>query len=197
MSRRTQTIAPDYFDALYAKDEDPWNFAASEYERRKYQHTLASLPKAHFSSGLEVGCSIGILTRELASRCERLLAIDAASEPLAHARRKCAGCGNVEFARKFVPGDWPAGNFDLILLSEVVYYLDAQDVAKLAARIKNTLSPGGALVLVHWTGETDYPLTGDEAAQLLIASLDGLVQAVSLDRRPEYRLDVLVRREVG
>ena len=104
------------------------------------------------------------------------------------------GLRNVEFAQMFVPGDWPQGEFDLVVLSEVVYYLDADDVAKLAARLSQTLAPRGNIVMVHWTGETNYPLSGDEAAELLITRLEGLVEVIRRDRRPEYRLDVLLRR---
>jgi 2-polyprenyl-3-methyl-5-hydroxy-6-metoxy-1,4-benzoquinol methylase len=120
MSRRTQTMAPEYFQDLYAHDIDPWKFASSAYEREKYAQTLAALPEARYANALEVGCSIGILTHELASRCEYLLAIDAASAPLDEARRRCEELANVKFAQFFVPGQWPLGQFDLIVLSDGV-----------------------------------------------------------------------------
>ena len=194
MTRREQTIAADYFDDLYAADADPWKFASSEYEREKYAHTVASLPQSRYGRGLEIGCSIGVLTRQLAPRCERLLAVDAASAPLKEAQRRCGDWANVEFAHMFVPREWPAGEFDLILLSEVVYYLDAGDVAELARRVAASLAAGGTVALVHWTGKTNYPLTGDEAAEMFIARLQDLVEIVRSDRRSAYRLDVLVRR---
>jgi trans-aconitate methyltransferase len=193
MSRREQTISPDYFEQLYAGDSDPWKFVSSAYERKKYAATLAALPVDHYPRALEIGCSIGVLTHQLAPRCGRLLAIDAAGAPLSEARRRCQDCAHVEYAQMFVPGDWPPGEFDLILLSEVVYYLEAGDVSKLATRVAKALAPQGNVVLVHWTGETDYPLTGDQAADLFIESLSGLVEIVESDRSPEYRLDILVR----
>ena len=194
MSRRQQTLAPDYFEALYTQDGDPWKFASSAYERDKYARTLAALAQPRYASALEVGCSIGVLTRELAARCDRLLALDSAPTPLIEARRRCHDLAHVEFEQMFAPGEWPAGMFDLILLSEVVYYLDAADVSRLAQRVADSLAPGGTVVLVHWTGETDYPLTGDEATELFIASLGDRVEIVGADRLPEYRLDVLKRR---
>jgi predicted TPR repeat methyltransferase len=193
MTRRRQTISPEYFEDLYAGDSDPWKFESSDYEREKYAATLAALPAARYGSVLEIGCSIGVLTHQLASRCERLLAIDAASTPLIKARRRCQADEHVEFARMFVPGEWPLGTFDLILLSEVLYYLDAGDLADLAAKVATSLSSHGAVVLVHWTGATNYPLTGDEAASLFIDHLRDGVQIVRVDQQPKYRLDVLVR----
>jgi Nodulation protein S (NodS) len=98
MSESGQTLRPEYFDALYTADPDPWKFAASRYERDKYALTLDAMPKLRYRSALEVGCSIGVLTRSLAPRCDVLVAIDAAQTPLVEARRRCAdlpgvGCG--------------------------------------------------------------------------------------------------------
>jgi trans-aconitate methyltransferase len=194
MSRNTKTLSPDYFEHLYAADIDPWKFASSDYEREKYAKTLAALPEARYGRALEIGCSIGVFTNQLAGRCDRLLAVDAASAALEEARGRCRNQTNVEFAQMFVPAQWPAGEFSLILLSEVVYYLEAADVGKLAAKVISSLAPQGSIVLVHWIGETNYPLTGDEAAELFIARLEGLVETVRAERHSEYRLDVLTRR---
>ena len=196
MSRRPEaSLLPDYFEAIYACDSDPWRFASSGYERAKYDATLAALARPRYGRALEVGCSIGVLTRDLAPRCDALLALDAAEAPLAAARARCAGLPGVEFRQMRVPQDWPeaAAAFDLILLSEVVYYLDAADVVRLARRVGGTLAPGGEVLLVHWTGETDYPLTGDEAAQLFIDATAPFMRLVRQDRAEFYRIDVLQR----
>jgi SAM-dependent methyltransferase len=134
MSELRQTLRPEYFDAIYSADPDPWKFAASPYERGKYTLTLNVMPKSRYRSALEVGCSIGVLTRLLASRCDAVVAIDAAEAPLVEARRRCADLPGVRFEQIFVPDEWPDGEFDLILLSEVVYYLSREDVGRLAER---------------------------------------------------------------
>jgi hypothetical protein len=82
MRKPGETLRPDYFDSLYAADPDPWKFAASPYERDKYALTLEAMPKPRYRSALEVGCSIGVFTKSLASRCDALVAIDAAQTPL-------------------------------------------------------------------------------------------------------------------
>ena len=41
----------------------------------------------------------------------------------------------MRFEHMFVPEQWPSGDFELILLSEVVYYLSREDVGRLAARV--------------------------------------------------------------
>jgi cyclopropane fatty-acyl-phospholipid synthase-like methyltransferase len=193
MSEQRPTLKPDHFDGLYSANPDPWNFSASPYERAKYTLTLNAMPKPRSRSALEVGCSIGVLTRLLASRCDSLLAIDAAQTPLAEARRRCAGLSGVRFEQLFVPEQWPEGMFDLILLSEVVYYLSREDVGRLAARVTRSLAPDGSVILVHWTGSTDYPLSGDEAVALFIAPMGSGCVVRRADRYAEFRLDVLSR----
>lgn len=194
MSRYVTSIPRDYFDERYASDPDPWRFETSGYERAKYDATLAALSHARYASALEIGCSIGVLTEKLAQRCEALIALDVAEAALDRARERCRELGNVAFVRGQIPGDWPDGSFDLILLSEVVYYLDAADVGRLVRRVRDSLKPGGDVVLVHWTGETHYPLSGDEAAELFIAQAAEL--ATTTARTDAYRLDVLRHRQL-
>jgi cyclopropane fatty-acyl-phospholipid synthase-like methyltransferase len=193
MRKPSETLRPEYFDSLYAADPDPWQFGASPYERDKYALTLEAMPKSRYRLALEVGCSIGVLTRLLASRCDALVAIDAAQTPLLEARRRCADLPDVRFEHMFVPEEWPDGVFELILLSEVVYYLSRDDVGRLAANVANSMAKGGSVILVHWTGPTNYPLSGDEAAALFVERLGPSYGVERADRYAEFRLDVLSR----
>jgi len=186
MTRRTTTIDPAWFDALYATDPDPWRFATSDYESEKYAATLAALPDRTFAAGLEVGCSIGILTQALVTRCTQLLAIDVAESALAQARARCP---TVRFERRCVPEEFPQERFDLIVFSEILYYLAPPDLAETARRATAALRAGGSILLVHYLGETDYPLTGDAAAENFIAA-SGLTPALQV-REAAYRIDRL------
>ncbi len=194
MTRASGTLPTTYFDALYASDPDPWKFATSPYEQEKYALTLAALPHAHYASALEVGCSIGVLTRALAQRCDRLLAVDVAEAPLMEAKRRCADLPSVRFEKMFAPSQWPGETFDLILLSEMIYYLSADDVGALASRVAQCLRAEADVVMVHWTGATNYPLSGDEACGLFIRGLEGVMTVARCDRHPAFRIDVLTKR---
>ena len=193
MSEPRQTLRPEYFDALYSADPDPWKFAASPYERGKYTLTLNAMPKPRYRSALEVGCSIGVLTQSLAARCDAVVAVDAAQTPLLEARRRCADLPGVRFEQMFVPEQWPDGVFELIVLSEIIYYLSREDVRRLAARVARSLPRDGSVILVHWTGPTDYPLSGDEAAALFIERIHPTCVVKRGDRYRQFRLDVLSR----
>jgi SAM-dependent methyltransferase len=189
----TASLGRDYFEDLYAREADPWRFATSSYEHEKYDATLDALPRARYARGLEIGCSIGILTRRLAERCDHLLATDIAEEPLRQARLRAADAPWVKFTCSAAPGEWPQGTFDLILLSEVVYYLSREDVDLLAERVVGSLACKGDLVLVHWTGETDYPLSGDEASERLLEKVRPAIRATLQKRLERFRLDVARR----
>lgn len=191
MSRHPTSLSPTYFAGLYADDPDPWRFATSDYERAKYVATLAALPRSRYASALEVGCSIGVLTRQLGSRCKSLTALDVVSSVFDRARAACADQAQIRFRQAAVPGDWPDGRYDLILLSEVAYYLDRADLTRLVACVETALLPGGDIVLVHYLGETDYPLSGDEAADGFIEGSAGFADILAQSRTAEYRLDVL------
>lgn len=187
--RRTGSIEPDYFEKLYADHGDPWRFETSAYEAAKYDHTLSRLPRARYARALEVGCANGVLTRRLAARCDDLLAVDVSDTALAAARSRCADLGQVRFEKRRQPGDAPEGPFDLVMLSEVVYYWDRDDVARAGAWLRGALGSGGDVLLVHWTGGTDYPLGGDDAVAAL-AHAFGEFDALAAERREEYRLDL-------
>ena len=195
-ARPAASLPAGYFDALYARDPDPWGFETRPYERDKYAATLAALPRPRYAAGLEVGCSIGVLSRDLAPRCDHLLCLDGAEAALAQARRRNADRPSAEFRQAWMPQDWPTGTFDLILLSEVLYYFVPADLARVAALAAASLAPGGDAVLVHWLPYTDrdYPLTGDEAVGRFLDATRDKLRPVAASRTELYRLDVL-RRE--
>lgn len=169
MSRKTETIPPEYFEDKYRSDIDPWQFRSSDYEREKYQATMAALDRPRYSRGLEVGCSIGVFTGLLAPRCETLAAIDASATAIAAARVHAPP--NVTLEVGMLPQDFPPGPFDLIVLSEVLYYFAEADLQRVAALCLDALAPGGDIIACHWLGETNYPLTGSDASDLFAAEV--------------------------
>ena len=193
MSRPTESHSAGYFEDIYRENPDPWGFATSGYERAKYKATLGALPKDRYGRAFEIGCSIGVFTRMLAERCDRLLAVDAAEAPLAEARRRSADTPQVEVRRMRLPDEFPDGAFDLVVVSEVLYYLNGQDVKAVARRVAEALLPGGEAVLVHWTGPhaLPQPLSGDEASEVFIAAAG--LSVARQERAETYRLDVLWR----
>ena len=82
---------------------------------------------------------------------------------VAAARRRCADRPTVEVVEGIVPEDWPTGRFDLIVLSEVLYYLDGDAVDACLAHAHRSLVVGGHLVAVHYRRPVPaHRWTGDE-----------------------------------
>jgi SAM-dependent methyltransferase len=187
LTRKSATIPPEYFENKYQADIDPWQFRTSEYERKKYQATLQSLTKPKYKSALEVGCSIGVLTRLLSPRCISLLAVDASATAIEAAR--AINGSNVTFRVADISARFPAGTFDLIVLSEVLYYFDPTDLARVAGACANSIAHDGEIVLCHWLGDTDYPLTGVEASELFAGHIKPVMPVRSILHDAIYRLE--------
>ncbi|MFC0712940.1 PIG-L family deacetylase [Cellulomonas biazotea] len=167
------TLAREFFDATYARHDDPWGFEDRWYEERKRDLTLAALPDARFGRVLEVGCSIGVLTARLADRCDDLLALDVAPAAVDRARERLAGAPHVRVEVGDVSAAVPDGPWDLVVLSEVGYYLSRADLHRTATRLRERLAPGGAVVAVHWRHPVAaYPLGGDDVHRVLARALD-------------------------
>ena len=188
------TLAPSYFDDVYRANTDPWRFASSPYEREKYATTLAALSRPHYDRAFEIGCSIGVFTAQLALRCGHLLSVDVSEAALAQARQRCAALSQVEIKKMQVPNEFPAGEFDLIVVSEVGYYLSPADLARTADQMLAALPTGGQLLLVHWTPVVpDYPQTGDEVHEFFLAKAQpsGPLRHLTGQRYDKYQLDLL------
>lgn len=197
------TLPDRYFEDVYAASDDPWQFETSPYEAAKYARTLAALPRDHYGRALEVGCSIGVLTARLAVRADALLSVDVNEKALGRARARLAAQpegARVTFARRRLPEDLAAlgGPFDLVVLSEVLYYLSPEDLERTLDGLLERLAPGGTLLLVHWTPHVhDYPQTGDAVHEAALRRVGAGLRHVHAERhgdgRQGYRLDVLER----
>ncbi len=187
----TGSFAAEYFDRLYAADPDPWDFESSPYETAKYAATLDALPRKYYGAGLELGCSIGVLTRLLSDRCESLLAIDLSEAALDRAKLRCADLPKVRFERRDLSREFPAGSFDLIIVSEVAYYLSPADLHLFYDRLCAAAAPGCHVLLVHYLGATNYPLTADQVHEAFLMQTASRSTTLLACRTAAYRLDLL------
>lgn len=174
------SLPPEYFTAMYEAAPDPWGFAERWYEQRKYALSLAALPERHYRRALEPGCSVGVLTAALAQRCDSVLATDVTDAPLRTARERldAAGVGDRVELRRWALGEpWPTGPFDLVVLSEIGYYLDTTTLRAALDTLPAVLADGATVLCVHWRHPVaDYPLIGDTVHEQVRATpgLSGL-----------------------
>jgi SAM-dependent methyltransferase len=168
----------EHFERLARESADPWDYATSEYEQRKYRVTLDYLP-ARTGRTLELGCSVGVFTAMLAPRCDTLVAVDFSPTALARARARLGEAAGVEFLRRRLPEEMPEGPFDTIVCAEVLYYWSAELVADGLRRMEAALAPPGTLLAVHWrhpdprrelTGVDVHAILDDRTSLVLDAS---------------------------
>ncbi|MFI8717372.1 methyltransferase [Stenotrophomonas sp. NPDC077464] len=163
-----------YFEQLYERP-DPFQYRNRWYEARKRALTLACLPHQRYHNAWELGCSNGVLTAALAERCDALLGTDLSAAALADASVSTQAHANVRLEQACHPAQWPTGRFDLIVVSEVGYYLAPQEVVSMAAQLRGSLADGGLLLACHWVHPFAEALTS--AAQVHRAFARGLEEA--------------------
>lgn len=185
-----------YFEQLYSGSADPWSLTEQWYTQRKYDHTLAALPQRRYRSAFEPGCSVGILTAQLAERCENLLATDRVAAAAELAADRTGHLAHVRVRRMTVPEEWPEDTFELIVLSELLYYFDDLTLRDVLLRTVEALEPGGTLVTVHWNHPVpEHHRTGRTLAPVLKA-VPGLTLLTDC-RDPDFTLHVFGRPDVA
>lgn len=182
--------SPDTFDARFATDPDPWGFATRWYEQRKRDLTLAALPRPRYRSACEPGCANGVLSAALAERCDRLWVSDGSPRAVALARQRLS---HVTVCEAWLPQGWPAslgpGAFDLIVLSELGYFLSPPEWAQVLDQAQRSLADDGTLVACHWRRQAaDCVWNGDDVHQAMRESLELPHLAGWVDA--DFRLDV-------
>lgn len=173
----------EYFEEIHRRSADPFGLLDRLYERRKRRIALSMLGREHYGSAFEPGCSIGAVSGELARLCDEVISMDGVESALRRARDHLAASvvGNVTLVRGLVPGDWPPGEFDLVVLGELCYYLEPAELDEVADLAAGSLAGGGELLAVHWRAPIENcALTGDDVHRRLRAHR-GLEQVASYE----------------
>ena len=184
--------SPGFFEAKYQKKADPWSFSSDAYELGRYRALLAALEHRRYRHAYEPGCSIGVLTEQLASLCDRVDAIDFSPTASSHARTRCAGLPHVQVRCAAVPEDAPPTGYDLLVLSEIGYYFLPDEWARLSAGLIAAMPSGSTVLAAHWLGESrDHRMTGEQVHEVLLAN--PCLRVDLAQRTPTLRLERLVR----
>ncbi|OLS60739.1 class I SAM-dependent methyltransferase [Pseudomonas putida] len=157
-----------YFANLFAASDDPWAFRTRWYEKRKRDLIMASLPKQFYERIFEPACANGELSAALAERCSELVCHDLDATAVSLARQRLAHLPGVQVEQGHLPGDWPGGSFDLIVLGEIGYYLDPAQWLQVIEQAVASLNADGALLACHWLHPIDgCPQDGRQVHALL------------------------------
>lgn len=180
------------FDDLYRHADDPWSVGQRWYERRRAELIMAMLPKPRFDRAFEPGCSIGMLSEQLADRCEELICADVvpAAVHAARQRLRASSAGASVEVRCAGIEDWPTGSFDLIVFSELAYYLSDESFAGFLTSAAASLRPGGVVLAAHWRHPVPGGYRSAESAHAALAGIDGWTRHASY-RDADVLIDVI------
>ncbi len=192
---QANTYSETYFDALYSGNSDPWQYQTRWYEKRKRDMCLAVLPQAKYDTAIELGCGNGVFSALLAHRCQSLLSIDGNNQAVQLAKHYLAECSHAKVIQGVIPevlfrlkngllendplsasDSAPAHQppFDLIIISEILYYLSPNDIDTVIDWIKQKLAIGGTLLCCHWRYAIDgFSMTGETVHERLCQAFDG------------------------
>lgn len=165
---------PDgYFDDQWSGTDDPWAQEGRAYETRKYDLTAAFPRRPRSRRAFEPGCATGLLTERLLARCDTVVATDRHPHAAEVTQARVGHLPGATVATGRIPDDWPDGSFDLIVLSEVLYYLEPDMVDRCLDLAVASLEPEGELVAVHYRVPVpEHALLGDEVHARINARAD-------------------------
>ena len=186
------SLSPEAFEARYVGGRDPWSFADDPYELGRYRSILSALTRPAYGTVYEPGCSIGVLTQQLAAIARRVIATDFAPSAIAQAQVRCRNHANVEILCADVQTFVPDAPTDLIIFSEIGYYFSADELVALVAKLAQLMPHGGEFVAAHWLGTSeDHVLHGSRVHEILGKCLDWA--PAQHGRHPEFRLDSWIK----
>jgi peptidoglycan/xylan/chitin deacetylase (PgdA/CDA1 family)/GT2 family glycosyltransferase/predicted TPR repeat methyltransferase len=203
----------DYWEAIFEKP-DPWDYL-SIYEQVKYDQTLSLIPR-NVEHALELACAEGIFSEKLSRHVGYLTATDISSRAIERAKKRCGHCSNAEFWElDFVSGALP-GEQDLIVCSEVLYYMrDIPQLTLVCEKMAAALKPNGCILTAHARLRCDEPGRtgfdwnhpfGGETIRQTFENIPGLslektveteLYAVHLFRKGEVKRTSIIRQEYG
>lgn len=159
-------MRPGFFDHFF-DDGDPFGFDRNPEEQLKFDGTLDVCGEGPLGRVLELGCAVGSFTELLAPRAADVLALDVSQSAVDQVAERMREHPNVRAKAMAIPAEFPEETFDLVVASDVLYYLSVEELRRCLARIEDSLADGGAFVAVHYVPRMGSVLNGDEAHDLL------------------------------
>lgn len=187
-----QPSSAEFFEAKYEGTIDPWNFAGSPYELNRYRAILVALSHRRYLRAFEPGCSVGVLTEQLATICDEVLAIDFSPTAVLRAQKRCASLENVTIRCASLTEPLLDDGFELVVLSEIGYYFSPKDWRKITRKLISPMSAGATLLATHWLGvSSDHMMGGNQVHEILASN--SLLRLEHAERHEAFRLDRWVR----
>ncbi|ACF14311.1 Methyltransferase type 12 [Chloroherpeton thalassium ATCC 35110] len=147
-SKLPDFFLPAVFNWFYKFSSDPFDLEKSDYEAHKFALVAKCVQEIHVKNALDIGCGTGVLTEKISHFCTHILGIDFSTEAIETAKNRCAGQSNIRFLAADIRAFQPPETYDLVLCSEVLYYVGEPDLEKFLGLLHVALSENGRLIVV-------------------------------------------------
>ena len=128
------------FDRLALLDDEGWT------SNNHYHDSLLKQVPQNCEHALEIGCGTGAFARELARRCNHVVALDLSAEMIRVARSRSAQFDNLEFQlADAMTWDFPQSHFDFICSIATLHHLEQR---QLFVKMRDARKPRGVLVIL-------------------------------------------------
>jgi SAM-dependent methyltransferase len=155
------------FEEIYATQEDPWSIGDADSNRYDLYVERILDGSRHRGTALELGCGQGAFLARLRGAFEQLAGVELSSRAVRRGRRRFPFIEFSQGSLADLDAALPdAGQFDTIIVSDVLYYLKERERQRAVAWIASHLAPDGLAFLAGWSPGGSY-LTVDEFRNLV------------------------------
>jgi 2-polyprenyl-3-methyl-5-hydroxy-6-metoxy-1,4-benzoquinol methylase len=147
------------FEHKYRTEGDHFGYLTKPYEHEKYRRTLDAALRLRRGRGaaLEIGCSVGVFTKMIASEFEAVTATDIAAEALRITAEQVAGAGAVTYAQSDLVSLKLEKTFDVIFVAEVLMYVREPEGPLVLDVLDRHLKPDGIIIEVTQADRSPSP----------------------------------------
>ncbi|MGI8846775.1 MAG: class I SAM-dependent DNA methyltransferase [Candidatus Dormibacteria bacterium] len=143
-----RTGPASYFDRLYGMSEDPFSLETSRYDARKRRVVLDMVGRKSHHAALDAGCGTGMIANALVPHCRSVVAVDFSAVAVARARKRNQHPEIVEFSQADLVHFRTAHPVDLVVCSEVLYYLEGGALDAAVSNLHASCAPDAWLIVV-------------------------------------------------
>lgn len=137
------------FEDTFENSDDPWKTFSDRDEAHKRRAILHALGAGVRGRVLELAAGNGSNSVALAARALRLDATEGTIKGTRLVADRLGEGARHRAIRLPLPAVFPRPRYDAVIVAELLYYLSARDMARVARTIARALAPGGRLVLAH------------------------------------------------
>lgn len=165
------------FDDQYAITRSPFSLESADYERDKLEKMISFIPEHPIDRAIDYGCGIGDATIALSERAERLISVDSSRLALRmlSARLRARSLHNISLRRASLSEPWPIApseRAELIVASEVLYYLEPDELSLMIESFIRCLNRNAILITCHYRLHFHDRLVSNHEIHQSIASYD-------------------------